>query len=89
MSVISKQGILHVKLHDFKDNISRYIRWMRAAKITSVLVFRHNDPVGLFVPYMDGKIVNPYSAQFEPDPKAEFAVTKEEFMNEFLGEGSV
>ncbi len=82
MLYISKNDILHVKLHDFKDNISRYIRWLRAGKIQSIIVKRHNEPVGLFIPIMNGEFVDTRSENFIPDDKALHAVEVERIIAE-------
>ncbi len=82
----NKEGILKVKMHDFKNNISRYIRYMRAGRMTMVLVYRHRDPVGLFVPYVNGDFINPYDPKFVPDPKAVRQVEYEELIAEMRKE---
>lgn len=74
MLYISKNDILHVKLHDFKDNISRYIRWLRAGKIASIIVKRHNEPVGLLIPVMDGKFIDTRDEDFIPDNPARLCI---------------
>lgn len=86
MPIISQNGNLHVKLHDFKNNISRYIRWMRAGKVQTIIVKRHNDPVGVFIPVMGCEIVDTQAEGFVPDEKAAHAVDVENLMKELREE---
>ncbi|MCB1533041.1 MAG: hypothetical protein KDJ35_09260 [Alphaproteobacteria bacterium] len=38
-------------IHQFKNNISRYIRALEDGRHRAVIVRRNDRPVGLFVPY--------------------------------------
>ena len=38
-------------IHEFKSNISAYIRALEAGRYKAVIVKRYEEPVGLFIPY--------------------------------------
>lgn len=42
---------LHTTIHDFKTNLSRYIRELEREHYRAVMLYRRNEKVGIFIPY--------------------------------------
>ncbi len=45
-----RKNFIHTTIHDFKTNISRYIRLTEEGQYDGVIIKRYSKPVGLFVP---------------------------------------
>lgn len=41
---------IHVTTHDFKTNLSRYLRMLERGDCRAIIVQRHATPVGMLVP---------------------------------------
>lgn len=46
-----QNNYIHATIHDFKTNISRYLRYLESGAYRGIVVKRHNTPVGMFVPF--------------------------------------
>ncbi len=40
---------IYATIHEFKSNISRYIKWLEEERYRAVIVKRYNKPVGIFM----------------------------------------
>ena len=45
---MSEKRFIHVNIHDFKTNISRYIRALEAKRAPGIIVRRRGEPIGVF-----------------------------------------
>ena len=50
-----QNNYIHASIHDFKTNISRYLRYLESGAYRGIVVKRHNTPVGMFVPFKTGR----------------------------------
>lgn len=49
--VLRQVEYTEASIHEFKNNISRYIRALEAGRHKAVIVKRYDIPVGVFIPY--------------------------------------
>lgn len=49
MSKEHYQDYIHVNVHDFKTNLSHYVRMMEAGLYRKIVVKRRNKPIGAFI----------------------------------------
>lgn len=63
MAIHYGQKFIHTTMHDFKSNISKYIRVLQRGVYDGVIVKRYNEPMGLFVLMESAKKPKPKSDQ--------------------------
>jgi antitoxin (DNA-binding transcriptional repressor) of toxin-antitoxin stability system len=51
LSAPKRGEFVSVSIHQFKNNISRYIRALEDGRHKAVIVHRNDRPVGVFIPY--------------------------------------
>ena len=48
---IADEQYIHATIHEFKSNISKYIRLLEKEHYRAVILYRRDEKVGIFIPY--------------------------------------
>ncbi len=72
------EKFVHVKIHEFKSNISKFIAFVENGYYEGLIIKRHNNPVGFFIP------IN-YAENSKPKKSGNFEGKNNKFKNKNRG----